>query len=102
MTVTVLDASQAVAEIAEIMPYLLGGIVLCLLFYIGLIVLLIRSKATPWRMLALSVAFLVSLLGVKGALDERNEWGAMNAIFVVPILIGLFTEYRLRKKQPTT
>ena len=95
----VLDASGAGEAIIEVMPYIWVIIILSTTLYIGLIIFLIKSKSTPWRMLAVLLALLVSLLGVKGFLMEGNEWGIMNSIFFFPILIWLFTKYFLRKKR---
>ena len=49
MSALLLDASGAAAVMAEMMPFILGIILLTVVLYISAVIIFIKSKSSYWR-----------------------------------------------------
>ena len=100
ITSLLLNASEVPAAIVEALPLVLVIVVLGPIIYLGLILIFIRSKSPAWRLSALAVAFAFAFIGIQQIRGYGNELVILNILFFLPVLVGVVTEYLVRKKQP--
>lgn len=99
MSALLLNAPAAAAAIAEVMPLLFGLFASILIFYMFAVLVFIKSKAFYWRMSAWFVAVLLTTLGVYGVKSPATDLDAAFASLFIPLVIGVLSEYLLRKKR---
>jgi hypothetical protein len=101
MSALLLDASGAAAVLAEMMPFMLGILVLVAVIY-GVIFTIFLKKKTPlWRLFGFILALFFAFLGVRVIVGPGNT-GMMVIVYFIPLLFGLTTELLMRINQRTT
>ena len=96
-----INASEAAADILELMPVLIGTLVLVAVVYGVIITIFLYKKAPLWRLSAFLLSFLLAFLGFKLIVGPGHT-GVMVIVYFIPLLFGIATELLMRIKQRTT
>ena len=101
MSALLLDSSGAAAVMAEMMPFILGFILLTVALYISAVIIFIKSKSGYWRAAAFLIAAILTILGIYGIKSPETDLDVAFSLLFIPIAIGVITEYLLRRRRIT-
>ncbi|MBH8568369.1 hypothetical protein KB206_05730 [Microvirga sp. STS02] len=101
MAALLLDANGAAVVVAKLMPIILGLLFLAILLFVSVVIVFVKSKSMYWRIPAFLIAAVLAAIGVYGVKGPGTDLDLAFSLFFLPIIIGAFTEYLLRKKRFT-